>query len=100
MLNSSSDNALINYLSQQENPVRDMASFANTLYWFGFCLFRFIAIVQAQFMSARTMLLLNLGGCLFGNAMLLVSRDVTVSIIAIFVFGAALGMIAILKQLY
>ena len=86
LLNGSSPNLLINYLRSSTNPIRDMSSLATTLYWFGFCLFRFVAIVQAQFMSARTMLVLNLIGCLTGTAILLLSANITLSMLSIFIF--------------
>ena len=91
LLNSSNSNSFVIYLNAKENPVRDMASFATFLFWLGFCMFRCIAIIQSRYMSAKTMLWINLTGCVGASATLLFSYDITLSFLAIFVFGASLG---------
>lgn len=42
-------------------------------------------------MSAKSMLTLNLFGCIFGSGLLLFSRDITSSILSVFIFGSSLG---------
>ena len=91
LLNSTRQNALIDLLKAADNPVRNMASWATFLFWLGFCLFRLFAIVQARYMKARTMLWINLTGCVAASVALLFSYDITLSFIAIFIFGSSLG---------
>merc|ERR1712228_896375 len=42
---------------------RDVASHLTMTFWLSFTVFRFLAAFQAQFLSARTMIGLNLTGC-------------------------------------
>ena len=74
-----------------ENPIRDLSILANFLFFLGFSGFRVIAVVQSRYMSARTMLWLNITGCIAASTILIFSYDITISFIAIFMLGASMS---------